>query len=593
MTQPPPPSLPPVPPIPPGPPQTPPPAAPPAAPGHGYPQQPAAQPGQGHGQAPGPAGPYGQQPGQPGPYGAPGPYGQQPGPYGQQPGPYGGHPAQQPYAGTPNPPAGGGSGRNFFKGKTGVIVAAAAAALLLVAGGTYLVLSGDEKDGKPSASKPKDDPKAGGSESVDKGDGSGTGGGEDDDLNAGRKDGEARVLFHLQNETDLPRSGAQFFGPWTVGDTVVTAVHREVTGYSVADGSKKWSVKLATTACMAAPHVSSDGKIVLGVYDGTNDDDADCRDIQVIDAKNGKTSWKKPIPKRNGFAGLTDYTFSMSGSTVTVAGLNNSYGFRASDGKQLFGPPTGDCVPYSYAGGAKLIAAASCRVPYGEPAKQEIHGVDPATGKAKWKYALKRGWEVNRVYSVDPLVVSIHERDKSDKVVGWSIIALTDDGKLRSQMQGGKDKFRAECPTDFAVLGQGTEGCTGVAADASTFYMSTEPTQLTGGTNAVVAFDLNTGKPKWRSPAGAERTMMPVGMENGNVVVYMAASWDKPGAVATIAPGGGAPKVTLKNPESTQDIESGLPGLWPTYADGRLYITSSRVSGRDDEVPTVMLAFGK
>ena len=51
---------------------------------------------------------------------------------------------------------------------------------------------------------------------------------------------------------------------------------------------------------MPTPHVSSDGKIVLGVNDGTNDDDADCRDIQVIDLKTGKTGWKKPIPKRNG-----------------------------------------------------------------------------------------------------------------------------------------------------------------------------------------------------------------------------------------------------------------------------------------------------
>ena len=139
-----------------------------------------------------------------------------------QPGPYGGHPAQPPYAGHAHP-AGGGGGGNFFKGKTGVIVAAAVAVLPLVAGARISCCSGDEKDGKPSAEQDR-----------------GRSEGRPDRCPWTRATAAApaavrrrrperrpartarpRSSSHLQNETDLPRSGAEFFGPWTVGDTVV------------------------------------------------------------------------------------------------------------------------------------------------------------------------------------------------------------------------------------------------------------------------------------------------------------------------------------------------------------------------------------
>ncbi|MGX1238913.1 hypothetical protein RKD46_000017 [Streptomyces pseudovenezuelae] len=218
--------------MPPAPPQSPPsgaPQAPPTQPGYGYPQAPGAQPGYGYPQAPGqPApGPYAQQPGpygqQPGPYGAPsGPYAQQPGPYGQQPGPYAqpgyGYPQQQ-YPGAPAP---GGSGGGPFKGKPAVIIGAALAALLVVGGGIFLVTSGGDDEGKdPVAKSSGEAVRPSESAEVDQGDGKGDGREANDDLNAGRKDGEAKVLWLTKNDVDLPRNGKNVYGPWIVGDTVV------------------------------------------------------------------------------------------------------------------------------------------------------------------------------------------------------------------------------------------------------------------------------------------------------------------------------------------------------------------------------------
>ncbi|MFE3018233.1 PQQ-binding-like beta-propeller repeat protein [Streptomyces sp. NPDC059256] len=608
-----------------------PPAAPPAQPptgppSYGYPQQPPQQPQQ--------PGPYGQQPQpqQPGPYGQqPGPYQQQPGPYQQAPGPYGQPPqqpqqpspyGQQPPAGAPGygypqqpapfqqapgqygypqqpqypggpvpppPPNSGGPGR-FFKGKPGVIIAGAVAALLVIGGGTYLLVGGDDegKSKKKNVSK-SEDPKPSTSASVDEGDGSG-GEKADDDLNAGRKSGEAKVLFLTTNDVDLPRNGSDVYGPWVSGDVVAKAMYKEVAGYSVTDGTKKWSVPVATEVCSAPAQASADGKIVVGVKNGTTDK-AKCLDLQMIDIKTGKAGWKKSIPEGFGFSGLSEFTLSISGNTLTAAGTGNSYGFSLADGSQLFKGPTSGCKPFAFAGGPKLLAASSCpSADYSKP-QQQLHEVDPTTGKNRWTFKLKPGWEVDKVYSTNPTVVSLIQREPKK----WAILALNANGTQRSQIDGGKDKFRPRCGGSFVIFGENLEGCTGVAADANTFYMSTEGQRL-GGANEVVAFNLDTGKAKWRSPAIGDRAMTPLRMEGDDLLVYQSGSFSKGGAVATISPAGGAPKVLLQHPESTSRIEGTIWTPRMVYADGRFFMASTRVSASNDaeekQVKT-MMAFGK
>ncbi|NUK97181.1 PQQ-binding-like beta-propeller repeat protein, partial [Streptomyces lunaelactis] len=555
----------------------PPPAAPPGAPGYGYPpqqQQQPAQPGYGYPQ---------QAPGQPGPYS------QQPGPYSQQPGPYGGYPTQPQYPGAPIPPGSGGG--SFFKGKPGVIIGAAVAGLLVIGGGTYLAVSGgDDTKDKKNVSKSSGDPKPSGSESVDQGDGSGDGREANDDLNAGRKTGEAKVLFLAKNDVDLPRNGAEVFGPWVVGDTVVKGMYKEVVGYSVTDGKKKWSLPLGTEICSAPAQTSTDGKIVVGVKDGLTEK-AKCTDLQMIDLKTGKAGWKKPIPKATGaFGSLSDFTLSISGSTLAAGGSGNSYGFSMADGRQLFKGPTEGCKPFAFAGGPKLLAAASCPTSdYNKP-KQQLSEVDPTTGKAKWTYNAPVGWEIDKVYSASPLVISLTQREPKK----WSIVALKDNGTPRAQIDGGKDKFQPRCGGKFVVFGQNLEGCTGVAADASNFYMSTETAY--GTPNEVIAFSLDTGKARWRSKAGGKGQMTPLRMEGGNVLVYTEASYDKGGSLGTIAPTGGAPKVLLQHPASTAEIESSFYSSKTVYADGRFFIASSRVSASNDaeeKETKTMMAFGK
>ncbi|WP_328676947.1 outer membrane protein assembly factor BamB family protein [Streptomyces sp. NBC_00322] len=527
---------------------------------------------------------------QPG-YGCPPQAAGQPGPYNQPPGPYGGHPVPSQYSGgtTPLNSSGGGG---FFKGRRVAVIGAVVAGLLVIGGGTWFALSGDGKDDKSGVSKGSGTPKPSGSASAGQGATDDTIGVEG--VNARRSPGEARVLFLKQNDVDVPGNGAEVFGPWVVGDTIVKAMYRDVAGYSVTDGKKKWSLKLGTPACLGAPQASTDGKIVIGVRNGTTEK-SDCSDLQMIDAKTGKAGWKKPIPKPKGVVGFTDYILAVSGNTVALTGLDHSYGFSVSDGKQLFGKPSSRCLPYGFAGGARLLAAASCPTSKTENVKQEIQNVDPATGKATWTYALPANWEVDKVYSVSPVVVALkHQVDDTDENTEHRVIALTDAGRLRSQLQVGKDKFKPRCSSTASIAYRGDiQGwCTGVAADASTLYLATEPT----GTNEVVAFNLDTGKATWRSSVGLDRTMMPLTVENGSVVVYIAPTFSEGGAVATIAPTGGTPKVLLKHPLSTAEIESGFQDPRTAYADGRIFLTTTQITGLDDarekETKTLM-AFGK
>ncbi|MFE0271989.1 PQQ-binding-like beta-propeller repeat protein [Streptomyces sp. NPDC058992] len=593
--------------LPPTPPQAPPaqPAGPPqdAQPGYGYPQA-APQPGYGYPQqAAGQPGPYGGQPGpyaqQPGPYGQqpgpyaqqPGPYGQQPGPYGQQPGPYGAYPTQPQYPGAPVPPPPGGGSGNFFKGRPAAIIGAAVAALLVIGGGTWFALSGSEDGPRPDA-KQTGGPQPTGSESVDQGDGSGTGRKEVDDLNAGRKDGESKVLWLAKNEVDLPRNGAEVYGPWFAGDIVVKGMYKEVAGYSADDGSKKWSLPLPAELCAAPVRGTDDGKLVIAYKDGTSDK-ANCTQLQLVDLRTGKAGWKKTITKKGAFDLLSSLTLAISGNTVTAARTGNGEAFRISDGAPLFGKLPGNCQPQAFAGGPKLIAAETCRTGDYDKTQQQLQELDPTTGKARWTYRLPVDWQVDKVYSVSPLVVSMSQPDQKK----WSVVALNANGTLRSQIDGGTDRYQPRCGGGFVVFGEILEGCVGVAADADTFYMATEPRKGgTARTNAVVAFDLDTGKRKWRADAPAEQMMIPLRMEGSNVLVYLEPKYDSGGAVATLAPTGGKPTVLLQNPASTSSIERTFWSPRLAYHNGRFIIASGRVSASNDKEEKetkTMMAFGK
>ncbi|MET8589621.1 PQQ-binding-like beta-propeller repeat protein [Streptomyces sp. NPDC005078] len=554
--------------------------------------QPSPPPGYGSAPPPGrTAGPYGA-PVQPGPYGTPaqpGPYGvPQPGPYNAptQPGPYGYPPSAQPGYGYPQqqlqqqsqqpPPPGGGG---FFKGGRGAVIGAVLAVVLLAGGGIWFATSGGEDDSKPTA-RASTDPGPGTNGGGDgKAEDRGTHdlGAEADALNAQRRPGEAKVLWLQEGGVDLPRNGSDVYGPWIVGDTVVKAMFRTVSGYSVADGSRKWSLRMPSSLCAAPSQPTADGKIVFGIKTGTADD-ALCNSLQMVDLTTGKAGWRKTYRRQGAWDLLSDVSMAINGDTVTVGRTSRTDAFRVSDGAVLFGELPGNCQPFGFASGPVAIAATSCQTAADDHKEQQVQRIDPVTGKVQWTYKVKKGWEVAQFYSVSPLVVSLKQEDK------WAIIVLNENGTYRSQLVGGTDDYGTKCGGDLLTEGKNLDNCLGVAADDRMVYLATKPAEddLTP-TNKVVAFDLNTGQAKWKAAAPAGQTLMPIRTEGGRLLMYLAAGKNKGGGIASLPPTGGTPQMVLRHPAAASAVERGFFDSRVAYQNGRCLLMHARISGIDDE----------
>lgn len=552
-----------------GAPQTPPPPQGPPQPGYGYPQQPPQQPG-----------PYGQ-PGQPGPYN-PGPYGQpqQPGPYGQ---PGYGYPQQPQYPGAPGTPPGGGS-NNPFKSKTALIIGAAVVALLVVGGTVWAVTGDDGKSKKKPVAQKTDDPKAGSSAPVNPGDGSGDGGEDPEDLNAGRQAGEAKVLWYKE-APDAPGSGADADGMWITDKAAVKAAYKQLFAYNVGDGKPSWdAITFPQKICATTPQKTSDDKIIVAYMSGGSDR-AKCNQLQEIDLVTGEKGWKGQVGDGALFDSTLSVELSITGKTLMVGRSQSGTAYDVTNGDKLFDKKKygNACFPAAFAGG-ELIAVSSCGAGT-DKEHDEVQELDPTTGKARWTQPFDKGWRVARTYSVSPLVIYSTNEDKK----AWNISTFTSGGKFRSQV-GFDEDFAPEC--GWAILERNLTGCQGVAADDSTLYL---PTKATTGANEIVAVDLANGKEKWRVKSPSDESMLPVKTEGGKLIAYVQPSYDAGGQIVSIPTGGGShkPSKLLQNPEGAADIEDSFFSKDVDYVDGRFYISTTRLSGNDDTKEKLMLAYGK
>ncbi|SER42604.1 PQQ enzyme repeat [Streptomyces sp. yr375] len=572
----------------------------PPQPGYGYPQQPGPygqppQPPQQQPQQPQQSGPYGQpaHPGQPGPYGAPqpGPYGQPSGVYGQQPG-YG-YPAQPPQfpgapgvPGVPGTPPGG--GRNPFKGRPALAIGAAVIALLVIGGAVFAVAGGDDDSGKKPLAGPSGDGNATASSSdapVNPGDGSGDGGSDTEDFNAGRKSGEAKVLWYKE-APDAPASGADAPGMWITAKAAVKAAYKDIVAYNVGDGRPTWpTVSFPQKICAVTPQKTADDKIVVAYMSGTSDR-AKCNQLQQIDLATGAKGWTGVVADGALFDSAITIELSLTGNTLMVGRSQSGTAYDVRTGKKLYDKQKyGDaCFPSAFAGGTKLYAVASCDAT-GTNEHDEIQELDPVTGKVKWSQKFDKGWTVSKTYSVDPLIVYSTNEDKNS----WNISTFKPDGTFRSQV-GFDEDFAPEC--GFGFLQRNLTGCGGTASDANTLYL---PTEAKSGPNEIVAIDLSTGKEKWRVKSPTEEAMVPVKVEGGNLVAYVEPSYDGPGRVVGIPTAGTAhtPATLLQLPESTADIEDGFYSRDIDWVGGRFYLSSTRLTGNDDTKEKLMLAYGK
>ncbi|MFI6148999.1 PQQ-binding-like beta-propeller repeat protein [Streptomyces sp. NPDC051109] len=474
--------------------------------------------------------------------------------------------------GAPQPP----------KKKTAVVIAAAVAGVLVLGTGGYFAFFGSggggpkepvaqssaPADGKPSAD-------------VDKGDGSGTGAKDTEDLNAGRKQGEDKTLWLKMAKVDGPGLGVDSAGQWIVGDTVVKSVWKNLTAYGVTDGKEKWTLAFPAPICSVTKQTTAEAKTVVMFKDGDGDS-ATCNQMKQVDLKAGKEGWTKEVPKEGLFDIMTSPSLGITGDTVAVSRSGTASAFKVSTGDKLFGSATAEgCKPDSYvADKGKMIAISTC---YDDALSSEVSDADPTTGKKTWTFKLPAKYKVGAVYSLDPLVLDIGNQDKKER----AIVVLGPDGKQRATVSG-EGSFATECTNG---LFRSVEVCSTTAVDGNTLYMPTVAESRKA--NEIVAFDLGTGKVKWRTPAGDGRTITPLSAANGQLIAYRKATDDQGGEVLSIPAAGGTPTALLRNPSGTSaPIESSFFTPIVDYADGRLFVSQSRLLAKGT-AEKLLMVFGK
>ncbi|MFD7630040.1 PQQ-binding-like beta-propeller repeat protein [Streptomyces sp. NPDC059851] len=534
-------------------------------------------------QPPAPDG-YGHLPGPPQPsYGLPA---QGPNPYAQPQPPT--TPLGQPaYSFPTEPGTAGGAGQGRVPGgpsgrrRTTVLAAAVVAGVLVLGAGGYALLAGGKKD--PAAPVAQSSPPAGpeASGTPDKGDGSGNGSQAVEDLNTGRKQGEDKVLWLKTATIDGPGMGVPTEGQWVVGDTVVKRLWNNLTAYGSGDGKERWTLAFPAPICSVTPQTTADAKTVV-LYRESGADGAQCNRMRLVDLKTGKEGWSKEIPEEGFLDIMTSPTLGMTGDTVAVSRSGSASAFKISTGEKLFGSGSAEgCKPGEYTvHNNRMIAVSRCLEKDG---KGEVSGADPVTGKKTWTYQLPDGYKVANVYSLDPVVLDIGNQAKNER----AIVVLGPDGKHRATVSG-EGKFANEC---IPAPGGSLEVCRTTVVDGGTLYMPTAAD--TGKANEIVAFDLATGKAKWRTPAGDSRTLTPIRMENGQLIAYRSAEKDKGGEVVAIPASGGTPTPLLRNPSGdAAPIENAFYGPQIDYVGGRLYIsvTYLRAQGKDEKL---LMVFGK
>ncbi|WP_031509287.1 PQQ-binding-like beta-propeller repeat protein [Streptomyces megasporus] len=418
------------------------------------------------------------------------------------------------------PETGGGGRPGGGKGRIVAVVAAVVAVLLMAGGGVWLLAGGD---GDTESRK--------------------------SDGNTGRDESARKHKDRLGMlwEVDPPRVAGSTTGPaeargtWFVGDTIVRAWFDSVTGYDMNTGKEVWSLDLARRGpgCGAAPTVS-DGRTVIQ-WGGM------CEKVMAIDLVQGEKLWTKDLPsKGRGTDEYLETRMAVSGDIAAAAWIGNAIGFDLSTGEVLWKAEDGaECRDTDYVGGERLIAKVECD--FG--ATVALHSVKP-DGSKGWEWKAPDGAFVERVISLDPVVVGIKAGEALDMS---DIVVLGENGDVRSKINIPEGRYL------FHSTGIGlADCCRNIVVDKANDALYLQTNNHQGDDDSVteiVAFDLSTGKSKWLSEPVEERWAAPLAMQGGKLLGYEQVTHDAPGLITSIDPETGKASAYTRLPENTQEKE--------------------------------------
>ena len=440
----------------------------------------------------------------------------------------------------PNEPGVGGGNGKVGNGRVGngraraLVAGAVAAAVALAAVGFFMVYSDEEN-----------------------------GGGKSDSKDAAE---QGKELFKIKApEVPAGEAGVWLRGAWVTDEIYARTTTFGVTGMDPVSGKPKWELQLDGLICHASERISTSGKTAV-LMTGTESAQSKCNRLVVFDVDSGKKEWQKTL--RAGDV-VQDNQVSVTVSQDVVAvrwGRRGVGAYKISGGSLLWkARQDSKCLHDSFAGGKELTAVVTCDGIISTP-ETRVQKLDPETGRPTWEFKIPGNRRAAQIVSSDPVVAT----------VGANMMVVGEDRELKSTIS--LKKHNPGCRAD-------SESCLSAVVDDTYLYVPSTDHRSDNGSfsNAVVAFDLNTGKPRWKSGSGKRRLIEPLRMEGGKLIAYKKPTYDNGGEIVAIDPAEkGKQELLLRNPDDRQNVEHGFTRTTheerPLYENGRLYLQWSMLS---------------
>ncbi|WP_176953680.1 PQQ-binding-like beta-propeller repeat protein [Streptomyces indicus] len=404
---------------------------------------------------------------------------------------------------------------------------------------------------------------------------------------------EGELIAEMVPGDDIPPGvTARTPGSWATKDTYAKSDGGAVYGHHAKNAKQKWRLQLPGEICAASRHVTFGGMTAVVTEEkfGTAPAEESCAEVIAFDVNTGKQLWRKHIEQAEGsppfMLGVT-----VSQGVAAVTWVEGSSAFDLATGKQRWTKNAAStCRDTDFGGGPELVAIAHCG-DYDAPVVK-AQKLNPLTGEAEWTYRVSPGIKQVEVLSTEPTLLGLSAGD----ALTTDIVALDDNGKLRSLIRLEDGKYRVRC-------GPGMEQCRGYAATRDTLYLGTkegDALDLDSPANEIVGFDLDTGKIRGkRFPARPLAPLAPLRMSGDKVIAQR--SFAHTGVILSLDPATGEQKVLMIYPKGDDDgMLNDVYRSEALYEHGRLFLSENMMErppkNKKGEVPDadkpVILIFG-
>ncbi|KPI04192.1 hypothetical protein OK074_4719 [Actinobacteria bacterium OK074] len=482
----------------------------------------------------------------------------------------------------PGAPSAPGGGRRGPSGLAWTVVAALAAIALIIGGGVWYAnwsQSGGISGGGPSVG-PSQPPDA-----------KNTSGATDSTAEQAPADPAARTLLRVSAPKVTGRGATDSVaGSWLTDSVYAKAGLYRIVGYDADSGAVKWTLPLPGQTCAGSPETTSKGIAVVVTEAARRANSRSyhpCTEVTAFEMATGRKLWTSSI--QLGGAKLEFKEVTISGTTVAVGGGNDGgAAFAAATGEVLWQPKNDVCEDVGYAGGDALVAVRRCGL--GVQARYQVQLLEPKSGAAQWTYKLPTGVaDSPKLISTDPVVFGV-DRGTTTASGATEVYSMDDDGDLQARIALTDGTYAHSCEPGLV------DDCHGIVVGNEKLYVPTmrhkvsngsgsaDSTDSTALTNEIVAFSLASGKlTDDRVAAGAGRTVFPVRMDGGNLLVYRDGTAARSAAQVLSVDGTSLRQTTLLETPATAVSHTLIAALAPEtaelhYSGGRLFLARKLVS---------------